>query len=456
MTSAAPARKPYRKAPPQHRETRHALPMAPPAPAPQHDINQVNQHSLNSPPPPLQHLTHLSTAAAKRPQSAGSQHGTTTPPLLLSDSEVDVSSLSSLELCIPPPPLFSSQSHQPHRTRTTAVGITTSPRSSVAARKPSPSCGFRGECHNRTHRTQTAAAPRSILKQPASLGLEHAYDIIRKSKSVELLDDSRGRGSFSSHPPTRSLDRSEQPGLVPRRSSDPLSPCGTNWNWKMQVLEEKVRFSNFLDEITCRVMSPAHLTLLGRTLPSREQESPAPQRCRPAYRKHQMEGMSADRTRRWDKWVAAMQRPGSLYQPLQEEGAVHLKSDITERARPKQEVLRVNRGVKMEVLETKEQQRHKHRPPVSNQSLLSHIKVGPPAAPPAAAAAPPTLSPAPASPTPAPPPPPLAPPTAAPPAALPPATPPYAPLAAPAPAPPPASASAPPSPPSPAALPAPS
>ncbi|XP_067466989.1 tight junction-associated protein 1 isoform X2 [Thunnus thynnus] len=40
MTSAAPARKPYRKAPPQHRETRHALTTAPPPPAPQLDINQ--------------------------------------------------------------------------------------------------------------------------------------------------------------------------------------------------------------------------------------------------------------------------------------------------------------------------------------------------------------------------------------------------------------------------------
>ncbi|XP_040905092.1 tight junction-associated protein 1 [Toxotes jaculatrix] len=40
MTSTAPARKPYRKAPPQHRETRHALPTAPPPPAPQPNINQ--------------------------------------------------------------------------------------------------------------------------------------------------------------------------------------------------------------------------------------------------------------------------------------------------------------------------------------------------------------------------------------------------------------------------------
>ncbi|XP_078098810.1 tight junction-associated protein 1 isoform X2 [Sander vitreus] len=36
MASAAPARKPYRKAPPQHRETRHGLPVAPPPP----DTNQ--------------------------------------------------------------------------------------------------------------------------------------------------------------------------------------------------------------------------------------------------------------------------------------------------------------------------------------------------------------------------------------------------------------------------------
>ncbi|XP_070772233.1 tight junction-associated protein 1 [Enoplosus armatus] len=40
MTSTAPARKPYRKAPPQHRETRHTLPVAPPPPVLQHDISQ--------------------------------------------------------------------------------------------------------------------------------------------------------------------------------------------------------------------------------------------------------------------------------------------------------------------------------------------------------------------------------------------------------------------------------
>ncbi|XP_034040497.1 tight junction-associated protein 1 [Thalassophryne amazonica] len=40
MMNSAPARKPYRKAPPQHRETRHSLPAAPPPPVPQPDVNQ--------------------------------------------------------------------------------------------------------------------------------------------------------------------------------------------------------------------------------------------------------------------------------------------------------------------------------------------------------------------------------------------------------------------------------
>lgn len=373
MTSAAPARKPYRKAPPQHRESRHTLPVAPPAP--QHDINQVNQHSLNTPPLVLQRLTHLSAVPAVRPHSVGLQHDTAASPLLLSDSELDISSLSSLEVCIPPPPLFRSQSRWPPRIRTTAVGITTCPRSPVPVRKPSPSHRPHGDRHQ-TPWTPSASVPRSILKQPAASREEHAFNVIRKSRSVELLDG-KGRGAFGRQPPTRSLDRSEHRGLALRRSSDPPSPSENNW--KMQVLEEKVRFSNFLDEITCQVMSPAHLTLLGRTPPSREHESPTSHHCRTNRRQRQMGVTSAERTRLWDNRVAAMQRPGSLHQPLREHGAGHLKSDITEGVRPKMELSGVVRRVKMEVLGTKEPQ--KHKPPVSNQSVLAHITVGPDAPP---------------------------------------------------------------------------
>lgn len=421
MTSAAPARKPYRKAPPQHRETRHTLPAAapPPAPqlapqlAPQPDINQVNQHTLNKPPPPLQHLTHLPTPA-KQPESTGMQHGVPNLPLLPSDSELDVSSLSSLEFCIPPPPHFSSHSRCPIQTRTTAVGVTASDRYATR-HKHSPAQDPKRELPSWTHRTQTAnrtlagrrtptsswtkAAgptladsgwkqtgsrtqnphlPKGILKQPASLDVAHTYDVIRKSKSVEVLDDSRGRCT-TRHPPTQSLDRAEQRVQGSRRSSAPSSPCRTDWNWRMQVLEEKVRFSNFLDEITCQVLSPAHLTLLGRSH-SQERGIPASQHRRhsPANRKQQLRG--ADRTRRWDNWVAALQQPGSLHEPLQEGNTGQempwQRGDITERGGLKEEALGGSRGEKMEVHKTEEPQRHKHRPPISDLSLLSCIKVG--------------------------------------------------------------------------------
>ncbi|XP_008296539.1 tight junction-associated protein 1 [Stegastes partitus] len=395
MTSAAPARKPYRKAPPQHRETRHALPAAPPPPAPQPDINQVNKHTLNT----LPHLPHPH-AGCHRPHSAGSQHCIRTSPLPLSDSELDVSSISSLELCITPTPLFSGHTRQPDQTRTMAVGVTASdhhtkspyrdPRpqhatkSSISggnaslsghrspARRHSPACSPRGGRRRTQTGTRTSGVPKSILKQPASLAVEHTYDIMRKSKSVELLDDSAGRGCR--HPPTRSLDRAE-PRAAPvlRRSSAPSSPCRSNWNWRMQVLEDKVRFSNFLDEITCRVLSPARLTLLGRS-PAREPGSPTHERRRHrvAYRSQQVK-RSSDRTRRWDGWVAALRRPDTWYEPLQEEAAgretQQRQDDITEGARPKEEV---NRGVQMEVQDTTEPQRHITS--LSNMSLLSHIK----------------------------------------------------------------------------------
>ncbi|XP_069033298.1 LOW QUALITY PROTEIN: tight junction-associated protein 1 [Embiotoca jacksoni] len=127
----------------------------------------------------------------------------------------------------------------------------------------------------------------------------------------------------------------------------------------MQVLE-KVRFSSFLDEITCRVLSPARLTLLGRSL-SREQGSPAPQRShRPAHRNQQPERSSSDRTRRWDDWVASLRRPGSCHEPLQEKGAWQ-QDYITNEAGPKEDV---NRGIDPE----------RHRPPLSNLSLASNIK----------------------------------------------------------------------------------
>ncbi|KAM6916713.1 tight junction-associated protein 1 [Xenentodon cancila] len=151
---------------------------------------------------------------------------------------------------------------------------------------------------------------------------------------------------------------------VPLQSSVPPSPHGTTWNWRMQVLKEKARFSNFLDEITCRVLSPARLSLLGRSS-TKDLGSPVHRRGNAhANRDHRVG--SADRTRRWNDWVASLQRPDSWYQLLKEEGAGH--SDIPQVLGPKGEG---PRGAKMETEEMKESQRVR---PLCHLSLLSQIK----------------------------------------------------------------------------------
>lgn len=323
MTSAAPARKPYRKAPPQHRETRHALPVAPPTPAAQHELNQVKHRSSDTPPAPL------------------------LPPR--SDTDPEASSLSSLEIWVPPSGRFSSQRTHPARTRTK----TRTPQSPAALRKASAS---RRPPEDRRHQWSRTTAPRSILKQPGCQGLEHTYDIIRKSRSAELLGDGRREDSQVSPPPVGS----ECSRTCPRPG--PSVPRGTRSKQKMQVLKEKVRFSNFLDEITCRVLSPAHLRQLGKPPSVRARGHPSVPRC---SERRESEETSAERSRRWDSWVSAVQRPSVLHLHLQEE-AGHRGGDGTDRLPRKRE-----NGVKRDV-----QRRRKHSVPPSNESELSHVKVG--------------------------------------------------------------------------------
>lgn len=330
MTSAAPARKPYRKAPPQHRETRHAPPVALPAPAPQHDPSQVKQHSPNTRPSTLRHRS----AGAEQPPSYRGQRGGPQ-----SDSELDLSSLSSLELCAPPSGRFTRQGPRTPRARART------PQSPARVRRPSPGHRLPEERCRSTPRPHAAAAaaPRSILKQPGCLGVKHTYDVIRKSQSEELLGDGRGEDAYL---PARSP-----------LSSDPPSPCGTGSGRKAHVLKEKVRFSNFLDEITCRVMSPVHLSMLGKLPSVRARGRPAG----PAGRERRSEETPAQRSRRWDRWVSAVQRPGVL--DVQEEAAAHRRGDRVPWKREK--------GVKRDV-----EKRHKHSVPLSDHSVLSHYQVG--------------------------------------------------------------------------------
>lgn len=267
---ASAARKPYRKAPPQHREQRHATPVLPPEPASHLNLSQVT--ITPAPRPPLQ---------SRR------------PPLPVWDSDPDASSLSSLD-------------QNPNLTPSNQDTASGGPRRGL--------------------RLQSSAAPlpRGILKQPTPRGAGHPYDAVRKSKSVELLRGGGGRSHPSNAPPTSSSLSC---------TSDPPTSC----------LEERRRFSNFLDEITRRVLSPARLSLLGQTTPPLKGK-PAPLRPRhvAAGRKPWVweelgAAPSSERTRRWDRWVAAVRRPGSLHSDWRPQGAELLFGYVTEGAESMQQ-----------------------------------------------------------------------------------------------------------------------
>lgn len=306
---ASTARKPYRKAPPQHREQRHATPVVPPAPASHLNLSQVITPSPAPPPPqPLRH------------------------PHPVWDSDLDASSLSSLD----------------QRPTLTNQGIARAER-------------------RRGQRRQTAAAipPRGILKQPTSMGVEHPYDTVRKSKSVELLGGGGGRSHPRYAPPISS-------SLSWHRSSDPPTSC----------LEERRRFSHFLDEITRRVLSPARLSLLGRVAPP-ARGSPAPLRRRhmaagrrPWVGKGLEAAPSLERTRRWDRWVAAVRRPGSLHGDWRPQGAQLLDGDDTEGAGCVQQEVVIWAG--REGGKGQEPPRSNHRAAAAHQSPQGPRKVGSP------------------------------------------------------------------------------
>lgn len=353
MSSATPARKPYRKAPPQHRETRHA-PSSTPPPPPQPDVGQVNKCTS---------AHHPKTPVLKVCPPTGFLRATQASPPSLSDSELEVSSLSSLDFQIPPPPLFSGPLPPANRTRTTPIQVSEhlhrpaaqrDDKSSDSKRSRSLTRQHRREAHSRNAPTVHCAAPKSILKQPAGLGVASSYNNIRKTKSVELLDGAD----------PRSLAKAGPLQLASPNSSAPPSPCRTNWNWRMQVLEDKVRFSHFLDEITHRVLSPARLSLLGKSA-ARRSTPPSLDRLGLAMKSQQ--GESAHRSHRWDHWVASLQRSDRWSQSIPEEWA---GSDVIIKEAGHQQ--KVKKGAKIVTQATEDQ---KHKRPLSSHSLLTHIKV---------------------------------------------------------------------------------
>lgn len=352
MTSTAPARKPYRKAPPQHRETRHSQPVFrddlsgspsatgnPPVPG-QADPSQVIYLQKHS---PILQRTHFTGPYPKCLESPEAQDVFSSSWSLASDSDLDVSSLSSLELTVlPPPRIFSHGALRMDLPRKQQKGMNrfisrsedllmlsgeedppTSEGSRQCIRDSSPSHSSRsGErslvfkeqaeilAPKTDHHTPKSAfptlvhPPKGILKQPQQLGV-HFSDNLRKSKSAEMLGESHSSG-LSRKPKSMSLDRERDPEMSPSgraASTSSASPGSVPPEWKIRLLEEKLKFSQFLDEITYRVLSPASLKMLGgkkldtsrgtqsqQQIPSQQTDAKMPSEKK------------QERNRPWDSW----------------------------------------------------------------------------------------------------------------------------------------------------------
>ncbi|KAG1941641.1 hypothetical protein F2P79_016043 [Pimephales promelas] len=282
MTSAAPARKPYRKAPPQHRETRHtvpvfredvsgsALPSGSPASSAQPDPCQVTFSRNHAP-------------ILQRTQFTGPYPQCPEKPVWsqASDSELDVSSLSSLELSVlPPPRIFSHCSLgmrlPPKHLRQQRMNrffsrsddllalsadddLSSSEESRHCIRGSSPSHSSRSAERSLVFNEKAeifvprekqrsphvafvmdAHPPKGILKHSHQLGV-CSSDSLRKSKSVEVLGRRQSRGR-SQKPKSMSLDREKGARVSPTgraTSTSSTSPSSMPPDWKMQLLEEK-------------------------------------------------------------------------------------------------------------------------------------------------------------------------------------------------------------------------
>ncbi|MBN3297072.1 TJAP1 protein, partial [Amia calva] len=292
MTSAAPVRKPYRKAPPQHREVRHDLPvfrddlgatMGLPQPEPcqvtrLHNIAPVFQRTRFGDPPP------------KRTDSSDLLNTYSSSWSLASESEKEVSSLSSMDLTIlPPPKIFSCSEIIATNTQGISRFRSRSEDLLVVSGDEDPTAEALSK---RQARYMTTLPPKSILKQPNTLGVQK--DNLRKSKSAELL----GQNSHKVKPQNLSLDWGNRAQVqvkttvTGQSATTPASPTSLAPEWKVQLLEEKLKFSEFLNEITYRILSPANLQWLGGQQPEvlkqrgSQQRSPAAAPC--AYQRTEL------------------------------------------------------------------------------------------------------------------------------------------------------------------------
>ncbi|XDV50808.1 hypothetical protein PO909_019818 [Leuciscus waleckii] len=200
-----------------------------------------------------------------------------------------------------------------------------------------------------------AHPPKGILKHSHQLGV-YSSDSLRKSKSAEMLGQKQSRGR-SRKPKSMSLDREKGVRVSPTgraTSTSSTSPSSMPPDWKMQLLEEKVKFSQFLDEITYRVMTPANLKLLRGNLPDSTmslkenqtkhlpdstmslKENTTKRHISPQhYEFKDHHDTKQERCRPWDEWASRHSRAGRKSKEARPK-IWHMAADSPERVSGKQ------------------------------------------------------------------------------------------------------------------------
>lgn len=288
MSSTASSKKPYRKAPPQHREIRHEVPII------RDDQDgvilaeqsQVTACRVTKGLPPLHQQTgFIYTEAGHLKQAEGFEVcnlNFSSSWSLESSSEKEVTGCRAElnikhQTVLPALPRGGKKGQRsgkrcPSRShRHLGKFVSRSMETLVVSGDEThhPTCSFKSRSLERSlmfkeppevltprkfQVSSTHLPLKGILKQTNMTGPE----TLRKSCSVEML--SRGRGSCKYSDPQQSLSRRE------KHSQEHSSSSATeSVKRREKITQEKLQFSRFLDEITQRVLSPIRLRSLGET-----------------------------------------------------------------------------------------------------------------------------------------------------------------------------------------------
>lgn len=289
MSSTAPSKKPYRKAPPQHREIRHEVPII------RDDQDgvilaeqsQVTTCRVTKGLTPLHQQAGFSyTKAGQLKQAEGfevcnlnfsswSLESSSEKEVTGCRAELNIKS-QTVSPALPPGGKMGQRSGKrcPNRSHGHLSKFVSRSMETVVVsgdERHLPACSFKSRSLERSlmfkeppevlmprkFRVSSTHLPlKGILKQTNMTG--PCPESLRKSRSVETL--SRGRGSRKYSDPQLCLSRREKPSLEHSSSSatDPVKR-------REKITEEKLQFSKFLDEITQRVLSPIRLRSLGET-----------------------------------------------------------------------------------------------------------------------------------------------------------------------------------------------